>query len=366
MFVILPIRRWTTTESDISMRDLKKMSSRFRRPLSVLLMAKAPATTVPMYRRSGDPAAGARPPRAVLEVIRKARYVQGNAAVLLNAMNRTAEPSVRRATLGQSPESAASESAAALEIEPPRRTGQGADRDKKRYSMIREKIESQNVFAMQERIPEDGIAGFALADTKPAIILVNWRDSARRRIFTILHEYAHVLLNDDSVCPASGAAAINGGGTHDIELWCDRFASAVLMPAERFRDTLMNAHENAGGDPIRTVTDLSNIFCVSGMAAAARAVCVLDDAGLRARYSHCCGALSREPEMKTDKRGENKAVYAGCMGQAAMCIARKGRRYAHLVATASESGSIATSTALDYLEIKLKNFEDLKMRCVGR
>ena len=356
------IRRWTTAESDVSLRDLKKMSARFTRPLSVLLMAEAPATMLPQYR--GEPAAGTRLSRKVLEVIRKARYVQGNAAELLDAMNKSAEPSVHRATLNQSPESVAAESAAALEIEPPRLAGRGAGRDRRRYNTIREKIESQNVFTMQERIPEGGLAGFALVDAKPAIILVNARDPTRRRIFTILHEFAHVLLSDGGVCPTSDMQANNRGGELNVERWCDRFAGAVLMPQDKFGDALRAAHKKAGNDPLRAVTDLSNRFCVSRMAAAVRAVHVLDDADLEKKYSRCCGALSHEAEKrgKKDAKEHDRVIR---MGQAARCIALKGRRYASLVAAASESGAISTSTALDYLEIKLKNLDELKMRCGG-
>ena len=357
------MRRWTTAESDVSLRDLKRMSSKFRRPMSVLLMAEVPPTTVPRYRRRGGDPAGARLSRPVLEVIRRARFVQDNAAELLDAMNREAGPKVRRATLDQSPESVAAESADALGIEPPRCTGQGEERDRKRYKAIREKIESRNVFAMQERVP-GGVAGFALVDVEPAIILVNWLDPPRRQGFTMLHEYAHVLLNDSSVCSAGDAPADDAGGVPEIERWCDRFAGAVLMPIGRFRDALGDAYQRAGGDPFRTVTDLSDRFCVSRAAVAARSVHVLGDDGLGELYSRCCEVPGQgSEERKSGGRKNGKGGHAGCMGQAARCLARKGRRYARLVAAASDSGAITTSTALDYLEIKLDNLDDLKMRC---
>lgn len=359
------IRGWTTTESYISMHDLKKMSAKFRRPMSVLLMAEAPATTVPRYRRGGGSAAGSRPPRAVLEVIRRARYVQDNAAALLDAMGRKAEPDVRKATRGQSPESAAAENAAALGIEPPRRTGQGEGRDKRRYNEIRKKIESHNVLTMQEKIPEDGMAGFALVDANPAVILVNWNDPPRRRIFTILHEYAHVLLNDGSVCHASDTPADNGDGTINVEQWCDRFAGAVLMPRDEFGGALRDAHEAADGDPFKAVAELSNKFCVSKMATAVRAACVIDNAGLKAAYSRCCSVLNQEVKGSNKKSAGSEDDKVPHMKQDVKRMIQKGRRYASLVAAASESGVITTSTALDYLEIKLKNFERLKMRCGG-
>lgn len=359
------IREWTAAESYISIRDLKKMSAKFRRPMSVLLMAEAPATTVPRYRRGVGPAAESLPSREVLEVIRKARYVQDNAAELLGAMGRRTEARVHRATLGQNPESAAAESAAALGIEPPRCTGRGEDRDRRRYDEIRKKIESRNVFTMQQIIPEEGPAGFALVDAEPAVVLVNWRDPPRRRIFTILHEYAHVLLNDGIVCHAGGAPTNSTEDSPSPERWCDRFAGAVLMPKDAFRGALRDAHEAAGGDPLGAVAELSDRFCVSKTAALVRATRVLDNARLIALYSRCYGELARDAKRGTRKGEESGNGGAIRMRQDVRCMIQKGRLYANLVATASESGVITTSTALDYLEINLDNFDRLKMRCGG-
>ena len=357
------MRRWTTAESDVSLRDLRKMSSKFRRPMSVLLMAEVPPTTVPRYRRrGGGRGAGGKLSRPVLEVVRKARFVQGNAAELLTAMNKEVEPDICKAMLSQSPESVAAKNATILGIEPPRCTGQGVDRDRKRYKTIREKIESRNIFTMQEKIPEDGMAGFALVDTKPAIILVNWRDPPRRRIFTILHEYAHVLLNDGSVCPTSDVPTDNADDEIEVERWCNRFAGAVLMPMNKFKPAFWDAHERARGDPLLVVSDLSNRFCVSRTAALVHSVQLIDDAGIKAKYSRCYGALSQESEEKGKVENKDEHPY---MKQAVHCLIKKGRRYANLVAAASESGTITTSTALGYLEIKLKNLDDLKMRCGG-
>ena len=358
------IRRWTTAESDVSLHDLKKMSARFTRPLSTLFMAEAPATTVPKYRRSGGSAQGAKLSRKVLEVVRRARYVQGNAAELLDEMNRDAEPRVRRATIGQNPESAAAESAAALGIEPPARTGKGEDRDRKRYNMIREKIESQNIFTMQENIPDEEMGGFALADARPATVLVNRRDPPRRRIFTILHEYAHVVLDDSGACPVVGARGDSTGGAPGIERWCNKFAGAVLMPKDGFRNALSNAHKKAGDDPLGELTELADRFCVSRMAAAVRAAEILGGGALGTRYARYCGPLGRESRARISEDGDKKDNQGG-PGQAALCISRKGRRYANLVLDAAESGHITTSTMLDYLEVKLDSLDDLMIRRGG-
>lgn len=364
----LQLRRWVSSESDISLDDIRKMSDKFRRPMSVLFMAEAPTTTIPpQYRRCrGEERTKPRMSRDMLDVIREARFVQDNAAELLHEMGKSACPDVRTATLEQCPEAEAARNAKMLGIEPPRGTGDGKDGEEARYCSIREKIEARNILVLQEAIPaRDGASGLALADPRPAVVLVNSRDPVRNRIFTLLHEYAHVLLGADGVCPASpapdGADGVDGHLPR-VELWCNRFASAVLMPRNEFNVALDDARRSVGdGDPHRVVSAMSDRFCVSMSAALLRAVEVLDDSGLKSGYARCYEQMEEEAVAPDTKDVEARGAIGG-MSPAMLCMARKGRKYARLVSDAGESGIITTRTMLEYLGIKLDHLDDLRIR----
>lgn len=367
------IQLWTSIESDISIKDLKKMSGNFRRPMSVLFMSEAPETAVPRFRRDdGGNGATPRPSRDMLNVIREARYVQGNAAELLRSMGKNEHSDTSNATGEQSPELAAARSAADLGIEPPRRTGGGGGRDRQRYNEIREKIESQGVFTMQAAIPAgDRVSGFALVRPPPAVILANSRDRVRRRIFTLLHEYAHVVLSDaDVACAVEEVQAGGGGGgadgghdsgMPDVERWCNRFAGAMLMPREKFLGALRGVREEEGDeDPLRVATILSDRFCVTRTAALARAVELLDGDSVTAAYSRCRGQAGQGGPAR-----DNDGKKGIPVPRAAVCMARRGKGYARLVLGAGESGIITTSTVLEYIGIKLKHLDDLRARCAA-
>lgn len=373
------IRMWTSAESDISIRDLRKMSAKFKRSMSVLYMAEAPKVAIPpFYRRSGGGGQGtARPSRSVLSVIRKARYVQGNAAELLCEMGRSAKPDVCRATVRQSPVSAATRSVESLGMEPPpQAAGSGRARDMQRYRDVREMIESRNVFTMQESIPtEDKASGFALVDPAPAVILVNSRDVVRRRIFTLLHEYAHVVLGSDGVCASNHAPsdASKGNNSPSVERWCDKFASAALMPGDKFGDALEKARgaDDCGDEPLRVAGRLADEFCVSRAAALVRIMELLDGGkdNDKDKYFCCYTQLmdGAAPGKKNGAAPGKKSTKYHNTGngpsQAMLCMLRGGRMYARLVIDAEESGIITTSRALDYLGIKLDHFDEVGAKC---
>ena len=68
------------------------------------------------------------------------------------------------------------------------------------YRELRENIESFNIFVLQSNMPIGEVRGFTLTDKQPRIIVVNSADSIKPRIFTLLHEYAHILLKKDGIC----------------------------------------------------------------------------------------------------------------------------------------------------------------------
>ena len=64
--------------------------------------------------------------------------------------------------------------------------------------------------------------GFALADDFAPFLVVNPKDSAAARCFTLIHELAHLWV---------GEPGISGGDPMDpVEVFCNRVASGFLLP----------------------------------------------------------------------------------------------------------------------------------------
>ena len=93
------------------------------------------------------------------------------------------------------------------------------------YSSLREYIESLGVFVMHHSFGTDEVAGlYAKVDGGPHTILINTSSSSKaRKLFTLAHEFCHVLLRANGV---SNPSILK----NKIEVFCNQFAAFLLAP----------------------------------------------------------------------------------------------------------------------------------------
>lgn len=93
------------------------------------------------------------------------------------------------------------------------------------YSSLREYIESLGVFVMHYSFGSDVVAGlYAKVDGGPHTILINTTSSSKaRKLFTLAHEFCHVLLRADGV---SNPSVLK----NKIEVFCNQFAAFLIAP----------------------------------------------------------------------------------------------------------------------------------------
>lgn len=351
------IDRWVNENSAINTNDLQKISKEIKRPLSILLLPKPPIeNNLPYYRkiRGIDPAKMIS--RDVLAVIRNARYIQSNARELLKMISENAQPHITLRTLRDDPEMVAEEERKVLGLDIRERL-RGEEINQfvqMEYQLLREKIESSNILVMQAGMDVKDVRGFTLLDDNPKLILINSRDEVRPQFFTLLHEYAHLLLDTDGICLIDLNDDTNPNKERDeaIERWCNNFAGAVIMPRKLMLEEL---DDRVDSTPQQVVDSLSAKFCSSKTATVVRILNLIGDDSRKKDYLDHYKMISSKSVPKPRGGGGS-----GGRNMAKECINKNGRWYTGLVSNAMDLELITTSDMARYLNLKTKHFENLK------
>ncbi|MEO0204167.1 MAG: ImmA/IrrE family metallo-endopeptidase, partial [candidate division WOR-3 bacterium] len=206
--------------------------------------------------------------------------------------------------------------------------------------------ESKNILVFQFKFPLTDARGFSLINEKPYVIVINSEDNIYARIFTLLHEYAHLIL---------GISEIYVEGKiyeSEIERWCNVFASEFLIPEEALikDDDFLNLIKYK---PLsdELLENLSKKFKVSKKAILTR----LRTLNYINSYEYEEKVELLEKEMKS--RGKKKRVIVKPYKR---CFNEKGRTFISTVLESKESGIIPTQDAIEYLSIKLDHLRELE------
>ena len=93
----------------------------------------------------------------------------------------------------------------------------------------RRAVEGRGVLVFQSsRIDIDEMRGFSIAARTLPVIVVNPKDYPLARVFTLLHEVAHLAIRQAGVCDLAGEKS--------VEVFCNAVAAAALVPREAFLD----------------------------------------------------------------------------------------------------------------------------------
>jgi Zn-dependent peptidase ImmA (M78 family) len=183
------------------------------------------------------------------------------------------------------------------------------------------------------------LRGLALTDLKPFVIIVSSSDSIKARIFSLLHEYGHILLHKPALCIPNKPTVEQRGQA--IEHWCNHFAAAFLLPADSVTKDFAELK-------IRKYKQLATMYSVSYRATLLR----LLGLGLISNYE--C-----KQEWRKLKKPRQKVGGGGGENSAEKAVRERGDAFVSLVLENTRRGHINYSDALDYLDIKTKHLQKL-------
>lgn len=204
------------------------------------------------------------------------------------------------------------------------------------------------VTVFKDAFKTDDYSGFSLYDYEFPIIYVNNSNAKARQIFTLFHELAHLLFQTSGVDNDSEFRLMLPKEYAEIEMRCNAFAGAFLVPDGAFDRKL-----RPEAAPLAEAQRLSRMFCVS------REVILRK---LRNRhlisqrdYSETIDAWKDESRPKT-KRGGN---YYRTQ------IAYLGEEYIELAFRRLEENRIDVEELADYLAVAPKSLDILEDIVLG-
>lgn len=102
------------------------------------------------------------------------------------------------------------------------------ENDREAFNMWRMAIEYQGVLTYQLKLGADNTRGFSVWDDRgiPAIVIDSGEGGYGAKIFTLFHEYCHVILRMTGVS--------DHNSKNRIEKYCNTFAANFLMPKDAF------------------------------------------------------------------------------------------------------------------------------------
>lgn len=109
----------------------------------------------------------------------------------------------------------------------------------------------------------DEFRGFAISDAYAPLIFINSSDANSAKIFTLVHELAHLWIDESGI----SAVSLDRIDNADIESFCNAVSAEVLVPKFEFT-TLWNEQE----DIVANINATANHFKVSTFVTARRAL----------------------------------------------------------------------------------------------
>jgi Zn-dependent peptidase ImmA (M78 family) len=107
------------------------------------------------------------------------------------------------------------------------------------------------------RLGEGSCRGFSIWDDFAPLAAVNTYFRGTARIFSMLHEYGHLLTRSSSACLEHARGHRLAKTADATERWCEEFAAAVLLP-ERAVRRILKAELGWQGGRITNLDDASS------------------------------------------------------------------------------------------------------------
>ncbi|MFC1678721.1 ImmA/IrrE family metallo-endopeptidase [Elusimicrobiota bacterium] len=337
---------WEKGGASPTVSQLRRIATKYRKPLAVFYLPEPPRGFTPPhdYRRVSIGLEFSDP----LELTTQVHLAQQRRSVMLELSDELDEPVPRfegRAHLRDKPEATGQRLRKIIGISTSRQFAWESDHEA--FSWWKGAIESTGVLVFQfTGVPISEARAFSISEFPFPAISLNTGDYYLPRIFSLLHELAHLLLRKSGLCDISDAYD-RMEAEESVEVFCNHVAAAALMPPDEFLAEFENSKRREPGMPGDYYAPmLARKFKVSREAALRRLLAFGHVS--RELYVERREQYIKEYRRRSDKRKKKGGFLAPALGSLVRC----GDAYVNLVLTGYQQRRIPLSRVSDYLDVR--------------
>ncbi len=335
------IENWEKGKEKPTLSYLERLTSIYKRPLSAFLLPEPPAEppfptdfrTLPLQEKKPIH------PKTHL-VIRKARRFQYSAIELIKELGEPGRKLSIEVSLSDDPEILAEKMRIQLGVKDfPRSVLINTETALAEWIKI---LERNGILVFQISITMNKeIRGFSLIDEEIPVIVLKRADESSAKIFTLFHEFAHLLLKEGGICDLKETDI-------SMEKFCNHFAGAFLVPKnELLNHPIIKANERMREWPDNLLRAIANDFKVSKEVILRRMLILYKTT--KPYYD------KKHKEWKKEYKPFGKPK-----NEIKVCIQERGKKYVSMVFRAYERNKINNMNVADYLGVKLDRIAKVK------
>lgn len=340
------LQSWEAGESRPTIKQLRHMARVYRQSFAVFYLPEPPITLQPTirdYRRFPGPV----PSELPFDVNFEIRFALDRREIILELLEEASEsiPGFElEGSLKDDPESLGASVRDALVVSYDEQSKLREARLS--FNYWRTILESAGILVFQAADAElPAMRGFSLSLFPMPIVVVNRKDSYTGRVFTMLHELAHIILRTSGICDLDDRPG-RAPEEEQTEVFCNHFAGACLVPAANLLSEEIVSGAKEGHEwTDEEISQLSVRYGVS-REVILRRLLILD------RTSE---------DFYQDKRQDLLDEYrllpkkGGWVHPATNAVSTAGKPFVRLVLDAFGAGRITASDVADYLGVRLKH-----------
>jgi Zn-dependent peptidase ImmA (M78 family) len=335
------VENWETGDKQPTLKQLRELTTFYKRPLAAFFLAEPPQEPpFPVDFRTLPKTVRKPFSEKTRLAIRRARRLQALAGELNKTLEAEMKVKIGEASLSDDPETVAIRARASLGV------GMESQFNWKdeatALSEWKRSIEQTGPLVFELPFPFDEGRAFSFADRALPAIVLNSNDAVNGRIFSLFHEFGHLLLGQSGICDLSEEDKV-------VEQFCNRFAGDLLVPRKLIsQHSLVKVHAAATPWDEPELQRIAHEFKVS------REVVLLQILSIgrttEAFYKRKCKEWKREREVRSlEKRRSGRRV------PARQCVRENGVPFTNLVLESARQDKITYRDVSDYLSVGLKH-----------